>query len=311
MKLFIHTLADVQSNQIGEGSRVWQFVVILPEAKIGDDCNICSHCFIENDVVIGNRVTIKSGVQLWDGLRVGNDVFIGPNVSFGNDLYPRSKKPPEKFIKTVIEDGASIGSGAVILPGLTIGRNSILGAGAMVTRSVPPNAIVAGNPARIMGYVDAKKPTIEEHRTQAKGEDLGETSNVYGVKLFQMPLVNDIRGNLSVGEFSKFLPFDVKRYFLVFDVPSIETRGEHAHKSCHQFLVCIKGKCAVVADDALNRQEFELDRPDIGLYLPPMVWGIQYKYSSDAVLLVFASHTYDPDDYIREYDQFLKLKGAL
>lgn len=310
MKSFIHALADVQSNQIGDGSRVWQFVVILPGARIGSDCNICAHCFIENDVVIGDRVTIKNGVRLWDGLRVGNDVFIGPNVSFGNDRFPRSKKPPEKFLETKIEDGASIGSGAVVLPGLTIGRHAMVGAGAVVTRSVPPNAIVTGNPARITGYVDAKNPAVQNQGMPTTGDSNEQTSQVQGVKLLQMPRVVDIRGNLSVGEFSKFLPFDVKRYFLVFDVPSIETRGEHAHKACHQFLICVKGKCAVVADDGSSRQEFDLDRPDLGLYLPPMIWGIQYKYSSDAVLLVFASHAYDPDDYIRNYEQFLKLKGV-
>jgi UDP-2-acetamido-3-amino-2,3-dideoxy-glucuronate N-acetyltransferase len=310
MKSFSHALADVQSIQIGDGSRVWQFVVILPGARIGNDCNICANCFIENDVVIGDRVTIKSGVQLWDGLRVGNDVFIGPNASFGNDRLPRSKKPPEKFLETRIEDGASIGSGAVVLPGLTIGKNAIVGAGAVVTRSVPPNAIVTENPGRITGYVDTKNSAVRSQGIPLAGEGEKEAIHVHGVKLLQMPRVTDIRGNLSVGEFSKVLPFDVKRYFLVFDVPSTETRGEHAHKACHQFLICVKGKCAIVADDGLSRQEFELDRPNLGLYLPPMVWGIQYKYSHDAVLLVFSSHPYDPDDYIRNYDQFLRSKGV-
>jgi dTDP-4-dehydrorhamnose 3,5-epimerase-like enzyme len=186
----------------------------------------------------------------------------------------------------------------------------MVGAGSVVTRSVPPNAIVIGNPGRISGYMNAKSPVLQDQDMLVAGEDGERTSHLQGVKLLQMPRVSDIRGALSVGEFSKFLPFDVKRYFLVFDVPSIETRGAHAHKDCHQFLICVKGNCAVVADDGLSRQEFELDRPDAGLYIPPMVWGIQYKYSHDAVLLVFASHPYDPDDYIRNYDQFLKLKGV-
>jgi len=145
---FIHPLADVQSNQIGIDTRIWQFVVILPGAKIGKNCNICAHCLIENDVVIGDRVTIKSGVQLWDGLRVESNVFIGPNVSFANDQFPRSKKPPEKLLQTIICEGASIGTGATILPGITIGSNAMVGAGSVVTRSVLPNATVVGNPAR-------------------------------------------------------------------------------------------------------------------------------------------------------------------
>ena len=152
---FIHALADVHSTAIGADTRIWQFVVVLAGANIGQDCNICSHCLIENDVVIGNRVTVKSGVQLWDGLRLGDDVFIGPNASFANDRFPRSRQKPEKFLVTTIYDGASIGAGAVLLPGLEIGRNAMVAAGAVVTRSVPPNAVVVGNPAKIVRYVDA------------------------------------------------------------------------------------------------------------------------------------------------------------
>lgn len=152
---FVHASADVQSSDIGPGTRVWQFVVVLPGARIGRDCNVCSHCYIENDVVLGDRVTVKSGVQLWDGLRVGNDVFIGPNASFANDRFPRSRKRPEKFLTTTLHEGASIGAGAVVLPGIEIGRNAMVAAGAVVTRSVPANALVAGNPARILRYLDA------------------------------------------------------------------------------------------------------------------------------------------------------------
>ena len=145
----IHNLADVLSKQIGENTNIWQFAVILKNAKIGDECNICAHVFIENDVVIGNRVTIKSGTQIWDGIRVEDDVFIGPNVSFSNDKFPRSKKYQKKVLKTVIQDGASIGSGAVILPGILIGKQSMIGAGSVVTKSVPPSTTVFGNPAKV------------------------------------------------------------------------------------------------------------------------------------------------------------------
>lgn len=146
--VFIHRLADVQSPVIGDGTRVWQFVVVLPGAKIGRDCNICSHVLIENDVVLGDRVTVKSGVQLWDGLVIEDDVFIGPNVTFSNDKYPRSKMYPESFARTVVRRGASIGAGAVILPGVEIGTGAMVGAGSVVTRSVPPTCTVVGNPAR-------------------------------------------------------------------------------------------------------------------------------------------------------------------
>jgi carbonic anhydrase/acetyltransferase-like protein (isoleucine patch superfamily)/dTDP-4-dehydrorhamnose 3,5-epimerase-like enzyme len=265
---------------------------------------------IENDVIVGNRVTIKSGVQLWDGIRVFDDVFIGPNATFTNDRFPRSGHRDKRPLPTTIEAGASIGAGAVILPGLSIGRQAMVGAGAVVTRSVPSYAVVMGNPARIVGYVDARP--IEGPKADAAVPSVGvKATRVKGVNLHQFPKFADIRGKLSVGEFGRDLPFASQRYFLVFDVPSIETRGQHAHRECHELLICVHGKCSVVAEDGINREEFLLDRPDLGLHLPPMVWATEYNYSSDAVLLVFASHHYDAEDYIRDYDEFIQLTRPL
>jgi UDP-2-acetamido-3-amino-2,3-dideoxy-glucuronate N-acetyltransferase len=147
---FIHPLADVQTTAIGHGTRIWQFVVILPDARVGADVNICSHCFVENDVIVGDRVTIKNGVQLWDGLRIADDVFIGPNVTFSNDKFPRSKVYSERPMQTEIEQGASIGAGATILPGLTIGRGAMVAAGAVVTKNVEAGVLVSGVPARFV-----------------------------------------------------------------------------------------------------------------------------------------------------------------
>jgi UDP-2-acetamido-3-amino-2,3-dideoxy-glucuronate N-acetyltransferase len=305
----IHEKSDVASKKIGTGTRIWQNVVILEGASIGNDTNVCAHCFIENDVVIGDRVTIKSGVHLWDGTRIGDDVFIGPNATFTNDKFPRSKSYPQKFLETRIESKASIGAGAVILPGLTVGFGAMVGAGAVVTKSVPPHAIVMGSPARITGYVDSGE---SEFKTLAVREvappEIGvSTLAVKGVTVHRMKQVFDMRGSLSVGEFCKDIPFEPKRYFLVFDVPSIETRGQHAHYHCHQFLICVRGSCAIVADDGQNRVEVSLDVPNKGIYLPPLTWGIQYKYSRDAVLLVFASDSYDANDYIRSYSSFIDI----
>jgi UDP-2-acetamido-3-amino-2,3-dideoxy-glucuronate N-acetyltransferase len=144
---FIHPLADVQTNEIGEGTRIWQFVVVLAGARIGRDCNLCAHSFVEGGVVIGDRVTVKSGVYLWDGMIVEDDVFLGPNATFTNDKFPRSRVAVE-YPLLRIKSGASIGAGAVILPGLTIGAGAMIGAGAVVTRSVPDGEIWVGNPAR-------------------------------------------------------------------------------------------------------------------------------------------------------------------
>ena len=145
---FFHKLSDVQSSNIGNATKIWQFCVILVGAKIGSNVNICSHCFIENNVVIGNNVTIKNGVYLFDGITLEDDVFIGPNVTFTNDKNPRSKVYPIEFPETIIKKGASVGGGAVILPGITIGEMATIGAGAVVTRDVASHAVVIGNPAR-------------------------------------------------------------------------------------------------------------------------------------------------------------------
>lgn len=145
-----HPLSDIQSENIGAGTKVWQFVVVLPGAVIGENCNICSHCFIENDVRVGNNVTIKNGVSLWDGIEIADNVFIGPNVSFANDIYPKSGVYPPHFLRTLIEEGASIGANVTILPGVVIGENAMVGAGAVVTKDVPANRTVVGNPARLL-----------------------------------------------------------------------------------------------------------------------------------------------------------------
>jgi acetyltransferase-like isoleucine patch superfamily enzyme len=151
MTYFRHPQALVETDRIGDGTRIWAFAHVLPGAVIGAECNICDHVFVENDVVVGDRVTVKCGVQLWDGLRIEDDVFIGPNATFTNDRFPRSKRYPKSFPSTVVERGASIGANATILPGIVIGRGAMVGAGAVVTRSVPPERIVAGNPARVVG----------------------------------------------------------------------------------------------------------------------------------------------------------------
>lgn len=304
--VFIHPHALCESGAIGEKTRIWAFAHILPAARIGRDCNICDHVFIENDVVLGDRVTVKSGVQLWDGLRIGDDVFIGPNVTFSNDKYPRSKHHQRPILQTHVDRGASIGGGAAILPGLRIGARAMIGAGSVVTHDVPARAIVSGNPARITGYVDAKRRSQDAPAAfRPSGDGEVAATSVDGVTLRRLSLVADLRGSLSAGEFLAQIPFAPKRYFIVFDVPGKDVRGEHAHLTCHQFLVCARGSLSVVVDDGTTSEEVVLDEPNLGLYVPPLIWAVQYKYSADALLLVFASDHYDPDDYIRDYDDFL------
>ena len=304
-----HPLAEVESTNVGEGTTVWAFAHVLSGARIGRDCNICDHTFIENDVVLGDRVTVKSGVQLWDGVRIEDDVFIGPNATFTNDNFPRSKQhqPPGKRPCTTLRAGSSVGANATILSGITVGERAMIGAGTVVTRDVPPDTIVTGNPARIVGYVGAKSSQSAASTSQPAGEGVFPTA-IAGVTLHGLPLVEDLRGYLSFGESQRHIPFEIKRYFLVFGVPGEHIRGEHAHRTLKQFLVCIHGSCRVVADDGKAREEFVLDRPSLGLYLPAMTWAVQYKYSADAVLLVLASDAYEAADYIRDYREFMRLK---
>ncbi len=146
----IHPLADCMNKNIPTSTNIWQFCVIFPYAIIGENCNICAHVLIENDVVIGKNVTIKSGVQLWDGISIEDNVFIGPNVTFTNDKYPRSKEYPDSFQRTIIKKGSSIGAAAVLLGGVTIGENAMIGAGSVVTKDVPANELWVGNPARFI-----------------------------------------------------------------------------------------------------------------------------------------------------------------
>jgi len=153
MTISIHPLSDVKSTAIGKNTRIWQYSVIFANAQLGEDCNICAHTLVESDVIIGNNVTVKSGVYIWDGTRIEDNVFLGPNATLTNDPMPRSKQYPDRFSGITLKKGCSIGANATILPGITIGENAMVGAGAVVTKDVPANTVVAGNPAKIIRYL--------------------------------------------------------------------------------------------------------------------------------------------------------------
>lgn len=319
MSHFQHSHALVESTAIGEGTRVWAFTHILPGAVVGRDCNLCDHVFVENDVRIGDRVTVKCGVQLWDGVTLENDVFIGPNVTFTNDKYVRSRVRPERFARTVVKQGASLGANATILPGVVVGCHAMVGAGAVVTRDVPDYAKVVGNPARITGYVDRSGRPVERDadavasdvRSLSDGEPFLRTSLGIGdAYLASWPVRRDLRGSLIAVELEESLPFEVRRLFFVYGVPSVHVRGAHSHRTCHQFLICVSGSVSVLLDDGSKQTSVPLGDPQHGVYVPPLIWSVQYKHSTDARLLVLASHRYDPADYIREYDDYLAAVGS-
>jgi hypothetical protein len=239
-------------------------------------------------------------------------VFVGPAVVLTNDLHPRSVdvngeiKSADSWapVGVVVKEGASLGARAVCVAPVTVGRWAMVGAGAVVTRDVPPFAIVTGNPARIRGYAGADRMGLDGGRGEPGAP---QPANAHGARLVDLHSVDDLRGRLSVGEVGAQLPFPPRRVFFVYDVPTVEVRGEHAHRTLEQVLICVHGSLAVVVDDGHGRAEFRLDSPSRGLYIPPRVWAIQYGYSRDAVLMVLASHCYESGEYIRDYDEFRQI----
>lgn len=299
MSAAVHESGLCETDRIGEGTEVRAFAHLLPDARVGAACSIGDHVVIGNEVVLGDRVTVQSGARVGAGVHLADDVSVGPNVVIGDDPYATGRGVPAR---TTLAPGSSLGANSTVASGVTVGRRARVGAGAVVTQDVPPNSIVEGNPARIVGYVDAQPdvPRATEVRASALPK-----SRLPGVDVVRITRADDLRGSLVAANFESDLPFVPRRFFTVFGVPSSDVRGAHAHRRCHQLLICVQGTLNAVVDDGHKRQEFVLDRPDVGLHMHPMIWGTQYRYSPDAVLLVLASDPYDADDYIRDHDTFL------
>lgn len=234
-----------------------------------------------------------------ENAQIADSVKFGPRVVLAGD-------------GVVLRDNVRLDAACVIGDGVNVGQGAWVRAGAVVLRSVPSNAIVEGNPAQVVGYLNGTSPDRRPNPRHIDIHSLGDLARpaqvdlgVSGSALYLMRRITDARGALSVGEVPTEVPFAPARYFVVFDVPSMELRGEHAHKECQQFLICLHGSCRVLLDDGAQRCEVTLDRPDMGVFMPAMIWGTQYRYSADAVLLVFASRTYEANDYLRTYDEFL------
>src|ERR1700683_813259 len=305
---FTHPAAICETPAVGAKTSTRAFAHVLPGARIGCECSICDHVFIDNEVVLGDRVTIGCGAAVGDGVRIEDDVVVGPGATFAHDAYPRSSVPRAEHADTVVRRGASLGANCTVMPGVTVGVDAMVGAGSVVTDDVPPFAIVAGNPARIVGYVDAHDVSRRRAtRAELPGEEAGERAlQVAGVCLCRLGRVGDLRGALVSGEEQCHIPFRPRRFFSIMQLPSKDVRGAHAHRACKQFLVCQSGSVAIVVDDGRTREEVVLDDPQLGLYVPPMVWSVQYRFTHAAILLVLASDPYEPQDYIRDYDEFLE-----
>lgn len=302
----IDELAACAASDLASGTRVAAFARVLDGASIGADCHIADGAFIGANVSLGARVSIEPGAHVSAGVSIGDDVRVGANATFTGEPPAWGQADGDERSQTTVAAGAAIGANATLSSGIVIGRGAKIGAGAVVTRSVPPNAIVLGNPASIVGYTGSPRSDVAAG-TLATGATGTVSLGVDGVRLTRSDEFTDLRGSLTAGELPQDgIPFVPSRWFLVYDVPNQEVRGEHAHRICHQFLVCVSGSMTVAVDDGQNRAEISLDSPVLGLYIPPLVWGSQFRYSADAVLLVLASHPYDAADYIRDYEAFLQ-----
>lgn len=302
----LHSDARCHSLEVGEGTELEAFAYVESGARVGSDCLIGAHCYIEKGVSLGNKVIAEGGSRFYSGLVVEDEVHVGRNATLARTVHRGVSKSGQATSSILLRHGCHIGANATICPGVTVGAHAIVDVGAVVTHSVQHYAIVSGNPAQVVGFVNAKEP-VSTGKGIIDRREVGVTASlVKGVTAYDIPYVSDPRGNLTVGEFERTLPFQPKRYFMTFDVPSATLRGEHAHRTCHQLLICMHGSCALVVDDGVNREEYLLDRPTFGIHVPPMIWATEYKHTSDSALLVFASEYYDAGDYIRDYHQYLK-----
>jgi UDP-2-acetamido-3-amino-2,3-dideoxy-glucuronate N-acetyltransferase len=304
---FIDPSARFEADDLGTGSRVLAYVRVAPGVAIGQNCVIHDHAVLIGSVTLDGDVQVHTGARLLGRVRVEHGVVVGAGAVVGGE--PSSGEPDREASEIVVRRFASLGANVTVLPGVVVGRRAVVEPGSVVTESVPANAVVSGNPARIVAYVDSGPEASRPDVIAASSVGVGITkTKVEGVVLHRLAYARDLRGSLTAAEFSN-LPFAPLRLFTVFDVPSESVRGAHAHRTCAQFLVCTLGEVSCLVDDGSAREEIRLTSPDVGLHIPPMIWGTQWKYTRDAVLLVLASHPYDSADYIRDYEEFLEVLG--
>jgi UDP-2-acetamido-3-amino-2,3-dideoxy-glucuronate N-acetyltransferase len=296
-RFFLHPQGLCETEAVGEGTRIWAFAHVLKGAVIGRNCNICDGVFVEADVTIGDETTVKSGVQLWNGVRLGHSVFVGPNVTFTNDSFPRSKRYPSSFPKTVVKDGASIGANATIMPGIQIGERAMIGAGSVVLNDVPARAVVVGNPTRVVGYADAQAVAPIALPSE------------FPVKCIQAQAIEDERGRLTAREFGE-LPFLPRRMFTIDLVNRNGVRGGHAHRECAQIFTIMAGAVTCALDDGSRAYAVRLTDPTVSLFVPTGIWVLLFDHTDDAVLTVLASHPYSADDYVSDYASFCRKDAA-
>jgi acetyltransferase-like isoleucine patch superfamily enzyme len=306
---FVDPNARFEGDSLGSGSRVLAYVRVAPGVAIGRNCVVHDHAVLIGEVTLEDDVAVHTGAQLLGRIRVEQGVTVGAGAVVGWESRSGEEVDPAAN-EIVVHRFASIGPNVTVSPGVAIGRQAVVQPGSVVTQNVPANAVVSGNPATIVSYVDSgEEAAAQEVAVPSSVAAAITETRVRGVTVHRLAYASDLRGSLTATEFSD-LPFAPRRLFTVYDVPSESVRGSHAHRTCSQFLVCTLGAVSCLVDDGSAREEIRLASPDVGVHIPPMIWGTQWKYSRDAVLLVLASHRYDPADYIRDYEEFLELVQA-
>ncbi len=299
---FVDPSARFEADSLGDGGRVLAYAHVAPGVAIGRNCVVHEHAVLIGDVTLDDNVDVHVGAQILGPVHVEQSVTIGAGAVVG--VEPPSGGQSNDAGQVIVRRFASIGVNATVLPGVVVGRRAVVEAGSVVKQSVPANAIVSGNPATIVSYVDGGQEDAREIVVPSQVREGVTQTRVQGVTLHRLTYARDLRGSLTAEEFQT-LPFAPQRFFTIYDVPNESVRGAHAHRGCSQFLVCLAGALSCLVDDGSAREEVRLASPEVGLHIPPMVWGTQWKYTRDAVLLVFASHPYDAADYIRDYEEFL------
>lgn len=285
----VHRTADLTRATIAASARVGQFAVIEPGATVGERSVVEPLAVVRRDARIGNSVTVGSGAHVSTGVTVCDHVTLGANCCLQSE--------PTAEAATVVREGARVGAGVVVMSGVEIGQNATVEDGSVVAGDVPPGSTVFGNPAIMQNHSRPSGQTLRLHRPAE--------SRIPGVEFIRLREIEDVRGTLTVCQWNQQLPFEPRRIFFLHGVPNENVRGAHAHKECAQALVCFNGTVNVLVDDGRERDEFVLSASDSGIVIPPGIWATQYRYSQNAMLVVFASHDYDADDYIRDYGEFL------
>jgi len=302
----IHPTAICATEDIGPGTTVGPYVTIDAKVAIGAGCTIGEGVSVRDGAVVGDRVTIGPGSRIAGNTKLGDDSCVHPNVVFEQTRLIEPLAISSRAGNIEIGPSSIIGAQVTILPSVTIGRNAAIAPNSVVTRPIPPFAYAAGNPATVVQYlVSSTQENGSTEEIRPNKQYSYQDTAVSRVTQYFFKEVHDVRGDLSIINFDQDFPFPPKRIFFVSGVRNKHLRGEHAHRDGEQLLVSVSGSTTVLVDDGQARAEFILDRAGIGLYIGPLVWSTQYNHDKNSTLIAIASNAYDPDDYIRNYDEFI------